>query len=1067
MGFPEYGNTYQFSSFESAVRQYWKKQKVFQRVISKGKGKKAFGFYDGPPFATGTPHYGHLLAGTIKDIIPRYWTMRGYHCERRFGWDCHGLPVEFGVEKELKLKGSQEIIQYGVSKFNEACRGVVLKYTKEWRETVERMGRWVDLDNDYKTMDPDFMESIWWVFHELWKKGLIYQGKKVVPYSWRITAPLSNFEAGLNYKSVQDPAISVLFSCTQNPKEAFLAWTTTPWTLPGNLALCVHPDLLYVKVKIKKHLSPSAIETVWILENRLSVYEKELDSSPLEKVSGKDLIGKTYVPLFPFYKNQKNAFQIIQGDFVTDSDGTGIVHAAPSFGEDDFHTCAAVGIEPVDPTDSAALFTHEAPPYEGKFVKDGDKDIIRDLKASGHLLQQTTIQHNYPYCYRSETPLIYKAISTWFVKMEPLREKMIQHNQSIHWVPSHLKDGRFGQWLANARDWCIARNRFWGTPIPVWICENCENTFVASSRASLEEKVQEKVEDLHSHFIDKYILDCEKCGNSKSMRRTPEILDCWFESGSMPYAQLHYPFENKEKFHDSYPADFIAEGLDQTRGWFYTLTVLAAALFDKPAFRNCVTNGIVMAEDGKKMSKSLNNYPNPNTLLDKHGADALRLYFMQSPGVYGQELQFSEKQLVEHMRSVLLPIWNTYNFFASYANIDGFTKEIKAPPVAQRPYMDRWILALLHEMEVEIHTTMEKYALAPVSAHIASFVDNLTNWYIRLNRSRFWAEKEGDFSSDKLAAYSTTWEVLHGLSKIMAPYLPFFSECLHASLQYNLHPNDLGKDMENILSVHETTYDVGKKITENKTLLEEMRTAQKTILLGRSLRSNAKISLRQPLQKITLAGLTKTEEKNLFELEELVRRELNIKEIKIMKDTSKLVIESVKPNLPRVGKRVGKKMGLFQKELRSWGVLEISAFEAKGVATVAGIDLDREDLFIHREAVEGKCAGALNGLVAELHTEITESLRKEGIEREIINRIQQRRKSMNFHLADRIQVQWVGENTTQEVLQKESKACGMISNEVLAVEWVEKKIQDLADQEKVKLTEQEWFAFSLQQWKEK
>lgn len=1062
MRFPEFGAKYCFPEFEAAVLKFWKDKRIFERLLATKAKRKSFGFYDGPPFATGTPHYGHLLAGSIKDIVPRYWTMRGYHCERRFGWDTHGLPVEYEIEKSLQLNGSLAIREYGIDKFNEACRGIVLRYTSEWRETVERMGRWVDLDNDYKTMDPDFMESIWWVFRQLWDKRLIYQGKKVVPYSWRITAPLSNFEAGLNYKSVQDPAISVLFPLTENPAEAFVAWTTTPWTLPANLALTVNPELEYVKVPLKSPLGQ--IRHVWLAKARTEDYAKEIDLAVVECRKGKELAGKTYEPLFPFFADRKDkgAFRVLTGDFVSETDGTGFVHTAPAFGEDDYYAAQRAGIELVDPTNEAAEFTDLAPPYKGKFVKDADKDIIKDLKQAGRLLRQATIQHNYPYCYRSDTPLIYKAISSWFVKVEAFRDRMVMHNQLIRWVPGHLRDGRFGKWLENARDWCISRNRFWGTPIPVWICTSCDHRHVVASREELAKLAGREVNDLHSHFIDDIRWKCAKCGTAQGMKRTPEVLDCWFESGSMPYAQAHYPFENIETFEETFPADFIAEGLDQTRGWFYTLMVLSTALFDKPAFRTCVVNGMVLAEDGKKMSKSLKNYPDPKKILDEFGADALRLYFLQSPGMHGDELRFSEKQLIEHMRAVMLPLWNAYGFFASYANIDGFQPELaaEAPALKERPRIDRWIKALLCETEEAIHETMERYEIAPVAGHLSRFVDNLTNWYIRLNRSRFWEEKQGGkFSPDKLAAYATLWETLESFSRVLAPFLPFFAESLHAALHFGIEPGALAAS--NVKSVHEALFDMHRRLTKSdepllnlhlpqteidkmeesslsdgeRELIREMAIAQRVILLGRSLRAEAKIGLRQPLARMHLAGVSAKEQHYLEELGDLVRRELNVKEIDFAADPAKLVIETVKPNLPRLGPRLGKKMGVVTGRLKNWTAKEIAAFEKSGRTEIEGEELTREDILIERKAQPGKCAGALEGVVAELDTTLTPALLLEGLEREIVNRIQQRRKADGLRLTDRIQIEWCGEGAIAEILERETKAPAYISGEVLALRW--------------------------------
>ncbi len=1051
--FPDFGNDYRFPAFEEAVLKYWKEQKIFQRVLQ--QKREWFGFYDGPPFATGLPHYGHLVGGTLKDIVPRYWTMRGYHVERRFGWDCHGLPVEFEMEKTLNLNGSLAIREYGVDKFNEACRSIVLRYTSDWRKIVERMGRWADMDNDYKTMNPEFMESVWWVFEELWKKGLVYQGKKVVPYSWRLTAPLSNFEASQNYKSVQDPAITVLFPWAENPEEAFVAWTTTPWTLPANLGLAVHKDFTYVKYPLLQPTS-AGIKYAWVLRERAPAYAKELNlEKEVDEKRGHDLVGKKYRPLFPYYADH-NAFRVIWGDFVSNTDGTGIVHMAPAFGEDDFFACQREKIELVDPTNQEAFYTAEANHKDalqlaGKHVKDPatDKEIIKWLKDQGRLLKQETLQHNYPFCERSDTPLIYKAISSWFVAVEKIKDGMQANNKTIHWVPGHIRDGRFGKWLENARDWCISRNRFWGTPIPVWICESCQHKQVIGSRAALNQLAGKDIPDLHSHFVDKIQADCPKCGKEKSLKRTPEVLDCWFESGSMPYAQIHYPFEGKEAFDQQFPADFIAEGLDQTRGWFYTLTVLSAALFNKPAFKNCVVNGLVLAEDGKKMSKRLKNYPDPQLILDKYGADALRLYMMQSPAVHGEELRFSERFLVENMRAVLLPLWNAYQFFASYANIDGFNPSFwkSAPPVKERPRIDQWILALLQETESKVHKEMEAYEVANVFPLLAKFLDNLTNWYIRLNRSRYWEAKGEDFSKDKLSAYCTLFEVLDRFGLLLAPNLPFFTEYLHGALHYGLKPNDLVSH-SSLPSVHERLYSLPPPLqAADIALIEEMALAQRAILLGRSLRAEAKIGLRQPLQAMSIAGLNAEEQKLLRAQQEMVLSELNLKEIRFLAQGTDLVVQTVKPNLKKLGARLGKKMQEVQQALRSWGANEITHFEKNGFATIAGERIESADLLIERKAAEGKTAGALEGMVAELHTDLTPALRKEGLMRELVNRLQQRRKEMKFQLTDRIRVLYQAGGLCAEILSEENRAPTFLSNETLAKAWKESTENNLAREE--------------------
>lgn len=1052
--FPEYGSDYSFPSFEEKILGYWKSGKVFERSLEKAKGDPVYFFYDGPPFATGLPHYGHILAGTIKDIVPRYWSMRGYRVPRRFGWDCHGLPVEFEMEKTLGLQGSLAIQDYGVGKFNEACRGIVLRYTSDWRKSVERMGRWIDMDNDYKTMDPSFMESVWWIFKELWDKGLVYEGKKVVPYSWRLTAPLSNFEASLNYKDVQDPAITVLFPIASKldawkGSTALAVWTTTPWTLPANLAVAINTKMDQVQyARYKLPQAVGEITHVIVAESRAEAYGL---TEKTDEVPGSMLVGAHYAPLFKCYddadRKADRAFRVVAGDdFVSSTDGTGLVHMAPAFGEDDFYACQREKIRLVDPTDMQASFTQEAArdprlePVVGKFVKDGDKHIIKVLKDANRLLKQDTLQHAYPFCERSDEPLIYKAISSWFVKVEAIKERMLKNNAQIHWVPGHIKDGRFGKWLENARDWCISRNRFWGTPIPVWRCGACAHFHVVGSRAELDRLAGRHVEDLHKHFVDDVRGDCPKCHAKNSLTRTPEVLDCWFESGSMPYAQEHYPFENKDKLEKSFPADFIGEGLDQTRGWFYTLTVLSTALFDKPAFKNCIVNGMVLAEDGKKMSKRLKNYPDPQLIFSKYGADALRLYLMQSPAMHAEELRFSEKGLLELMRAVMLPLWNAYGFFASYANIDGWNmgRMKEAPGEAERPLLDQWILARAREVTAQVHAKMEDYRLADVAPLLIDFVDDLTNWYIRLSRERFWSESQG---ADKLAAYATLWTALDTLAQLLAPSLPFIAETLNAALRgFSLDQLAAAPQTE---SVHERRFASAKSSyvmsLAESAVLAQFRIAKGIILLGRSLRGEAKIGLRQPLPAVTVAGLSASEIALLESVTGFILKEINVKKLGFAAKASDLAEESAKPNFKTLGRRLGGAMKDVQAALAKWTTQDIQAFEKSGQAVVHGFELALEDVTVQRKAKPGRFATAGHGLVVELDTTLTPELVREGLQREIVNRIQQRRKETKLHLADRIRVSWwaTPASPLHAILKEESAKLGMIAGETLSVGFAE------------------------------
>ena len=721
------------------------------------------------PFATGLPHYGHLVAQPSKTLY-RVIGPCAVGTSPAGSVGTPTAPIEMEVEKELSLNGPTAIREYGVANFNEACRAGVLRYTEEWRKTITRLGRWVDFDDDYKTMDLSFMETVWWVFGRLWEKGLVYQGVRVMPFSWRLSTPLSNFEANLDYRSVQDPSVTVRLPLLEDPDQAsLLIWTTTPWTLPSNLAVAVGKDIDYVLAQTEGG------EKTYVAKDR---FEAVLGAKAeiLKTVKGQELVGRAYAPLFPYFINDEtgvprpNAFKVIASSHVTTENGTGLVHMAPAFGEDDFNACAAVGLAPVDPVDEEGRFNEAVSDYSGQNIKEADKAIVRRLKEEGKLFAQDTLQHSYPFCLRSGTPLIYKTVPVWFVKVEALREKMQAHNDGIHWVPEAVGQKRFGNWLADARDWAISRNRFWGTPIPIWQCDSCGQTTCVSSVEQLSELSQEHVTDLHPHFVDKYTWACSSCAGTVS--RIPEVFDCWFESGSMPYAQEHYPFENAERFEKRFPAQFIAEGLDQTRGWFYTLLVLSTALFDKKPFENVVVNGMILAEDGSKMSKSKRNYPDPNEVLESIGADALRAYLINSPVVRGEPLRFTERGVREVVRTVMLPLSNAWSFFVQYANVDGFDPREdlqRAPPVTSEP--GQWILSVLQSLVEDVNKQMEGYYLYQVVPPMVGFIDDLTNWYIRRSRRRFGRTQRTSGTRRQAFCLRDHVRSVGGVRKVLAPVL--------------------------------------------------------------------------------------------------------------------------------------------------------------------------------------------------------------------------------------------------------------------------------------------------------
>ena len=740
---------FSFSEAEKKILKFWQEKDIFKKSLEKTKKGKNYIFYDGPPFATGLPHHGHIVASTLKDIVPRYFTMKGFYVDRRFGWDCHGLPIEQEIDKKFQMSASDFVSQYGVKKYNDECRGIVDRYVNEWERTISRLGRWVDFKNDYKTMDLNFMESTWWVFKSIWDKGLIYQGNKIVPYSPALQTALSNFEAGQNYQDIQDPAVTILFRTKEDPSTYLAAWTTTPWTLPSNLTLCVHPEIEYVKVKdLEKNI------LIIMAKARLEAYKKIFKYEEVNTFKGAELKGMRYEPLFPYYSELANSgyFVVLNDEYVTTTDGTGIVHQAPGFGEDDNRVMKASGLtEVVVPLDPSAKFIAPVKDFEGKFIKEADKDIIKNLKDRGQLLHQSTLVHSYPMCYRTDTPLIYRAMPQWYLAVEKIKDKMMKANQQITWVPESIKEGRFGKWLENARDWAISRTRIWGTPLPIWINDKTGSTICMGSLSDLEKYTGKKLKDLHREYVDD--LSFSLPHEEGTYKRIPEVLDCWFESGSMPYSQLHYPFENQEVFRDGFPAEFIAEGLDQTRGWFYTLTVLSSALFDKPAFKNVIVNGMVLASDGKKMSKRLRNYTPPDELIETFGADALRLFLINSGLVKAEELRFTDEGVKEMVRRALLPWYNSFKFFFTYAQVDQWKKDTKNILVSDN-ILDQWLISKLQTLIKNVNHEMQNYRLYNVVPELFNFIEDLTNWYIRLNRRRFWEE---GMSPDKSAAYSTLY----------------------------------------------------------------------------------------------------------------------------------------------------------------------------------------------------------------------------------------------------------------------------------------------------------------------
>ncbi len=856
--------TLEFIQKEKEVLEFWEKNKIFEKSIEQRPKTKSYVFFDGPPFATGSPHYGHILASLNKDVVPRYWTMKGFRVERRWGWDCHGLPVENLIEQELGLKNKKDIESIGIEKFNQACKDSVLRYVDEWKKIIPRIGRWVNMDHPYKTMDFDYMESIWWAFEQLWNKGLIYKDYKSMHICPRCGTTLSNFEVTQGYKDVEDLTVTIKFKLKDRENTFVLAWTTTPWTLLGNVALAVGKDIGYVKIQIKNEFYVLAKDRLKIIKDEYKI---------IEEMKGKDLVGLEYEPLFDYFskkddlKNKENGWKIYDADFVSTEEGTGIVHIAPAFGEDDLKLGYLKNLPFVQHVDEGGCFINEVTEWAGEEVKPKDdiskidRKIVRWLEQKNKLLFQEKIIHSYPFCWRCDTPLLNYATSSWFVKVTAIKDKIIKNNEKINWVPEHIKRGRFGKWLEDIRDWSISRSRYWGTPLPIWQCNrgendkvsSCDNIKVFGSVKELEELSNKKIKNLHRPYIDKIVFKCEKCGGL--MKRIPEVFDCWFESGLMPYAQVHYPFENKESFEKNFPAQFVAEGIDQTRGWFYTLMVLSTALFDKPAFLNNIVNGIILAEDGQKMSKRLKNYPEPMQIIDKYGADAMRFYLLSSPAMKADDLRFSENGVDEVLKKVLIIFWNVHTFYKLYAE-----ESVELDINSVGNILDKWVLSKLGSLNEEVSKGMDKYDLLKAVRPIERFINGLSTWYLRRSRQRFKNSKEKKEASQVLKY------VLFNLSKIIAPFTPFFSEQIYQSLRDKKDPE----------SVHLCDYPEIDKELIDKTLEEDMEKIRVITSLALAERASVSIKVRQPLNELRIKNY---ELKGKEELLQLIKDEVNVKQV--------------------------------------------------------------------------------------------------------------------------------------------------------------------------------------------
>ncbi len=971
---------------EERVLRFWEEQGVFKKSVEQREGAPRFVFYEGPPTANGRPHVGHVETRVMKDLIPRYHTMKGEYVLRKAGWDCHGLPVELEVEKELGFEGKQAIEAYGVAQFNERCRASVFRYVDEWNRLSARIGFWIDLEHPYITMTNEYIESVWWILRQLWDRGLLYQGYRVVPYCPRCGTALSDHEVAQGYEQAEDPSVYVRFRLADQPDTAFLVWTTTPWTLPANAALAVSPDVRYAVVEQNGE--------------KLIVAEPLLDKAlageytVLEVKYGRDLLGLHYEPLFRFLPVEQDYAYVIPGEFVTTEEGTGIVHIAPAFGGDDMAVGAKYHLPVLQTVDAAGRFIDAVQPWAGVFVKQADPQIEEDLKARGILYRSGRYTHTYPFCWRCHSPLLYYAKTTWLIKTTAIRDRLVETNQEINWYPDYIKDGRFGNWLANNIDWALGRERYWGTPLPVWQCDRCDEQVCIGSVAELAEKSGRDLagQDLHRPYIDEVTFACA-CGGT--MHRVPEVIDTWFDSGSMPVAQWHYPFENRELFEQQHPADFISEAVDQTRGWFYTLHAISNLLFGEKTFRNCLVLGLVLDAEGRKMSKSEGNVISPWAVLDVYGADPMRWYLCTAAAPWGEK-RFSVELVGESFRKFLLTLWNTYAFFVTYANIDGWTPAAVQPPAAERPLLDRWALAELNALIEAVDAGLAGYDVTGTARRIGEFVDDLSNWYVRRSRRRFW---KSEHDSDKAAAYATLYECLRALVGLLAPFTPFVADEMYRNLVLTV-------DTDAPESVHLTRFPVADETLIDRELTADMRLAMRLVSLGHAARNKAGLKVRQPLAEAVVRLRTPEEQTRLERLQDVIADELNVKAIRLVREEGDLVTYQVRPQPSILGKKYGP---LFPK-IRAAAMAQ-SAELAPGLRagqpvtlTVDGqeVALAPDEVEVQLQEKEGYSVADEGGYLVAVTTVLSDELRREGLAREVVRRIQVMRKDADFRIEEPI-----------------------------------------------------------------
>ena len=999
-----------YPEIEKKILKFWTEHKIFEKSVTSRDENRPFTFYEGPPTANGKPGIHHVISRTLKDLVCRYKTMQGYRVERKAGWDTHGLPVEIEVEKKIGIKHKSEVIDYGVEKYNQACRESVFTYLDLWEKMTTQMGYWIDLNSAYITLRNEYIESVWWALKTLFDKGLIYKDYKIVPQDPKSETVLSSHELALGYRETKDPSVYVLFKI-KDKDEHFLVWTTTPWTLISNVALAVGPYVDYVKIMVGD-------KKIILAKERLSVIDGEYEI--LEEMKGKKLEEIEYEQLFPYAKVNKKAFYVVPGNFVSTEDGSGIVHIAPAFGADDYELSKEFDLPMVQPVTRGGLFTDEVTDFAGKFVKDADKDIIYKLKQEGKLYRKETITHMYPFSWRHEdVPVIYYARESWFIKTTAISKRMVELNKTINWQPPEVGSGRFGNWLEENKDWALSRDRFWATPLPIWLSEDGDMFAVGSIEELKDGFIEEdgkrksirEIEDidLHKPFVDRIFFE----KNSKIYKRTPELIDVWFDSGSMPFAQYHYPFENKEKFEKSlFPADFICEGIDQTRGWFYTLHAIASMLFDNVAYKNVIVNELILDKNGQKMSKSKGNTVDPFMLFDKYGADTTRWYLIANSPPWRPTL-FDEDGLVEVQRKFFGTLLNTYSFLALYANIDKFSYREEAIPVEEREEIDQWIISKLNSLIVEFKDLMDEYEVTKAARAVSDFtIDHLSNWYVRRCRRRFW---KSEMNKSKLAAYQTLYEALVVICKLTSPFAPFISEELYLSLNSSTKKEDFE-------SVHLAEYPAAGKIDEELEL--KMEVAQQVVYLTRAMRAKSNLKVRQPLKKIMVV-VDKNKRAALSKMRDVILDEVNIKELIVLDDDSKIVSKSAKANFKTLGPKYGKKVQIISKEIKEFKSDKIKALEngEQVKLTIDGGDflIAPNDVEIISTEIEGWFVESDEGVTVAIDTELDDDLIGEGLAREFVNRVQNMRKDSGLEVTDKIIIRFTGSDLINNAVQSFTK----------------------------------------------